>query len=105
MVIEWDGLVKFEWDEAKNQANVVKHALDFEDAKSAFFDLWALTLPDNRRDYGENRFILIGQSDLDTLVLVVVYTVRHHHYRIISARRANAKERKAYDDQKKSHGL
>jgi uncharacterized DUF497 family protein len=59
----------FEWDEEKDQANRAKHGISFEEAK-AIFDGPILTAPDDRQDYGEERFISYGQ--LGTLVVVVV---------------------------------
>jgi uncharacterized DUF497 family protein len=84
----------FEWDEAKNRANIRKHGIAFEMAqlifKSTFF-----TKLDLRHTYGEDRFISIGKID-DIVVLVVVHTDRNERTRIISARPASRKERQAY---------
>lgn len=85
--------MKFEWDPAKNAANVAKHAVSFRDA-IRIFEGPVLTVPDLRRDYGEERFIAIGK--LDDLELTVAYTLRGESHRIISARRAHYRERKAY---------
>jgi uncharacterized DUF497 family protein len=83
----------FEWDGQKNQSNIEKHGIDFEFAKEIFGDVWLSKL-DNRKDYGEDRFLALGL--LEKFVLLVVYTQRKHKIRLISARRANAEERRIY---------
>ena len=84
----------FEWDEAKNRANRVKHGISFEEA-SAIFDGPVFTAPDEREAYGEARFISIGR--LSRLVVVAVaHTDREGRIRLISARRANRRETQAY---------
>ncbi len=85
--------MEFEWDAAKNDANVSKHAVSFQDAIK-IFEGPVLEGPDERRDYGEDRIIAIGM--LDDIELTVVYTTRGESRRIISARRAHRRERKAY---------
>ncbi|RLD66715.1 MAG: BrnT family toxin [Bacteroidetes bacterium] len=84
----------FEWDENKNKSNIEKHGIDFNDAKEVFKDINKKTSPDLRIDYGEDRWIAIGQV-VDTII-VVVFTVRNMVYRIISARYAKKKERNDY---------
>ena len=86
-------MAKFEWDPAKNAANVAKHAVSFGDA-IRIFEGPVLELPDLRRDYGEDRIIAIGM--LEDVELTLVYTIRSDARRIISARRAHYRERKAY---------
>jgi len=83
----------FEWDSEKNNANITKHGIDFEFAKEIFSGIW-LSKPDNRRDYGENRFIALGV--LGEFVLLAVYTIRGEKIRLISVRRANVEERGIY---------
>ena len=85
----------FEWDPAKNEKNIAKHGIDFEDAVG-IFEGPVLDRPDERRDYGEPRFIAFGI--LDDREIAVVYTIRATHRRIISARRASKDERKEYRD-------
>lgn len=86
----------FEWDEAKNLANIEKHGVSFDDAKKIFrgFTFDAI---DDRHDYGEERTISIGLLE-GIVVLVVVHTDRDGTCRIISARQANRKERNRYDE-------
>ena len=85
--------MEFEWDEAKNQANVQKHGVSFHLAKN-IFNGRLLTRPDLRRDYGERRFVSIGQ--FRNALIVVVHTRRSGHVRLISARPASRKERWNY---------
>jgi uncharacterized DUF497 family protein len=82
-----------EWDAAKNAANIAKHGIDFADA-IRIFDGLTLERPDVRREYGEPRIVAFGV--VDGRELAVVYTVRGGRRRIISARRAHSRERKAY---------
>ena len=85
----------FEWDEGKARFNLAKHGIAFEDVKPAFFAEEALIFEDDRRDYGEARFILLGP--LEGVMVHVTYTKRGETVRIISARRANARERRGYE--------
>ena len=89
--------MKFEWDEAKNQANIRKHGVSFETARR-IFDRPILTRPDRRKNYGEDRYISIGQVEHAALI-VVVHTDRKGRTRLISARPASHKERQAYHEQ------
>ena len=85
----------FEWDYKKAESNLSKHRVDFADAVSIFYELNAVTLKDIYEE--EQRFISI---EIDCLgrVLVVVYTCRGETIRIISARKANKRERRTYAD-------
>ena len=86
----------FEWDDNKNRINFEKHWIRFEEARE-LFNYPYLTFTDNRFDYGEVREICIGKISR-ALTIVIVYTKRDENIRIISARKANARERKHYDD-------
>jgi uncharacterized DUF497 family protein len=83
------------WDQNKNTNNIVKHGIDFNDLREAFNNIM-LIKRDDRADYGEDRFIGIGQ--IQSTVIVIVWTVREDQTRIISARKANKKEREIYYD-------
>ena len=88
--------MKFEWDENKNQSNQSKHSISFGEAAEIFrYPMYKLV--DTRKDYGEVRYIGIG-SNSQMIVLTVIFTERESRIRIISARRANKKERKLYDE-------
>jgi hypothetical protein len=79
----------YEWDEQKRLANVKKHGIDFMDVPEVF-DSDVVIIPDERFDYGETRFLLIGI--LKSQVVVVSYTERGENIRIISARKATKNE-------------
>lgn len=87
--------MKFEWDERKNKLNLAKHGISFAEA-SLIFAGRHLTVIDDRKDYSEVRHISIG-SIYDILIVVVVHTDRNNKTRIISARRANSKERRHFN--------
>ena len=87
-------IVDYEWDKSKAQANLRKQGIDFADAVIVLEDDQALTLEDDDPD--EDRFITIGIDALGR-ILVVVYTFRDERIRIISARKAAARERKQYE--------
>ena len=85
----------FEWDDEKNDINIKKHGIDFEDAVSVFHHPM-LTFLDEREMYGEDRWISIGW--ISSLVGVVVYTEREGDViRIISARKATKQEVRRYE--------
>ncbi len=86
--------MEFEWDEAKAVANYEKHAISFSDAIRVF-DGFIVSMPDLRHDYGETRISTTGMID-GLLVVVVIHTDRSAKQRIISARRGNRNERKAF---------
>jgi uncharacterized DUF497 family protein len=88
---------EFEWDDGKSAANARKHGVTFEEARDVFRDPLAIELLDDREAYGEDRFVLIGMTR--SRVLVVVYVLREQRNRIISARRAEPNERRAYHEQ------
>ena len=88
--------MEFDWDAAKNEANLKKHGIGFDEAIH-IFDGPTLTRADDRQDYGENRNISLGALSPDA-VLVVVHTGRRGKTRLISARKANRRERKMYHD-------
>ena len=85
----------FEWDEAKNQQNIAKHGIDFQDAQLVFEKPFLISL-DARREYGEERSV--GLGDLNGTVVVLVFTMRKENIRIISVRKASKHERKIYQD-------
>ena len=85
--------MEFEWDDAKSERNRRERGFDFATA-ALIFSGPVQTVVDERRDYGEERIIAIGEIDGE--VLVLVYTDRGQVRRIISARRANRKERETW---------
>jgi uncharacterized DUF497 family protein len=85
---------EFEWNEVKAAENYAKHGVSFEMASLVFKDPFAIERFDNRQDYGEDRFILIGMAE--GTLLTVVYTERNGQIRIISARQATKHEQDDY---------
>ena len=85
----------FEWDPAKRDANLRKHGIDFARAVR-IFEGPVLEREDRRRDYGESRFMTLGE--VEGLILAVVFTYREAGLRIISARKANRYEKAAYSE-------
>lgn len=87
----------FEWDPGKAQANFAKHGVDFPEASTVFGDLLSLTIPDPVHSVGERRFLTVGVSYRQRL-LVVAHTDTEARIRIISARRATRAERRYYEE-------
>jgi uncharacterized protein len=85
--------VNFTWDEAKRQANLAKHGLDFADAAKVFAGPMVL-FEDNRVEYGEQRMIGVGL--LDYLVVLIVHVESDETIRIISMRKADGNETDLY---------
>lgn len=85
----------FDWDDAKAAANLQAHGVSFELAKTVFKDPFAIEFLDDREDYGEDRFVIIGMAEGQVL-LFVAYTERVERIRIISARRATKNEQDQY---------
>jgi uncharacterized DUF497 family protein len=86
----------FEWDEQKAERNQAKHSVSFQFATRAFDDENRVTVIDNRHDYGETRYITLAK--IDNRLYVVAFTLRSSIIRLISARKANNKEVKRYDN-------
>jgi uncharacterized DUF497 family protein len=88
--------MNYEWDPNKAKSNYKKHRVKFADAVGVFEDEKAITIPDEHER--EDRYVTIGMDFLSR-ILVVVYTFRDIVIRIISARKATARERKMYEEQ------
>jgi uncharacterized DUF497 family protein len=89
--------MEFEWDEAKRQANLEKHGLDFRDALEFKWES-AYVVVDDRFDYREERRIALGT--FRGRLHVVVHTNRGNITRLISFRKANAREESIYVEEK-----
>ena len=85
--------MKMEFDAVKRATTLELRGLDMVRAGEVF-DGPTLTVEDDRRNYGETRFITVGF--LDGAMVVLVWTPRNDGYRIISMRKANERERKHY---------
>jgi uncharacterized protein len=90
-------IIQFEWDEAKSEQCLRERGFPFAFVVPAFADPHRQVEVDQRWEYGEMRFRLYGR--IGDRLFVVVYTVRGGAVRIISARKANARERRRYDDE------
>ena len=88
--------MKFTWDRRKNRANLEKHGVSFDEATTVFADPLAASIPDPDHSEGEERFVTMGSSARNRLV-VVCHTEEGDTVRIISAREANSHERKKYE--------
>ena len=93
-------MLLFEWDPGKAITNKRIHGITFDEASTAFKDTLSLTIYDPLHSENENRFILIGSSHKNRL-LVVVHIERGDKIRIISARKAKKKERQYYEENAK----
>ena len=93
--------MKFEWDRKKENINIKKHDVTFEQASYVFSDPFALNRYDEAHSDDEERWVLLGKS-LNETILLVVHTFRDNDgkefVRIISARRATKKEEKFYKE-------
>lgn len=90
-------MIKFEWDEHKADANLNKHQISFEEAKSIFFDDYGVQFFDDDHSFDEERFLMLGMSSAAKL-LIVCHCEREHGavIRIISARKATKRESAFY---------
>ncbi len=88
--------MKYDWDIAKAVANLSKHDVSFEEAKTVFDDPLYVDFYDPDHSFGEHRFILLGKSAKRRL-LFVSYMERNNDIRLISAIEATLSERKAYE--------
>ena len=91
--------ISFEWDENKNQINIRKHKISFDEARTVFYDEEALVMDDPDHSASEERFIILGLSSKGN-ILVVCHCCRMSDtvIRIISARKATSSECRQYFD-------
>lgn len=90
-------MIKFEWDPAKAASNRKKHGVSFEEARSIFYDEFAVQFFDEDNSISEDRFLMLGFSD--GARLLIVCHCEHDQgniIRIISARKATKNESKHY---------
>jgi len=88
--------VLFEWDENKNGKNLKKHGIDFNDALTIFDDEQRIEALDDRNEYGEERYQVIGEAKPGILMAVYTWRKNNTSRRIISARTASKKEKQLY---------
>jgi uncharacterized DUF497 family protein len=91
--------VQFEWNSEKAKINLLKHKISFEEAQTVFDDPFFIDFFDPNHSITEDRFIIIGMSEQNRL-LVVSYTERLRTIRLISAREATRKENEDYEENK-----
>jgi uncharacterized DUF497 family protein len=91
---------RFEWDETKAALNAKKHGITFFQATTAFDDPESIFLEDISHSIYEKRHWLIGESEVGILKVVFTYRFEGTVRRIISARRANRRERAFYEQQR-----
>lgn len=96
-------MLSFEWDAKKAKKNIKIHDVSFDEASTAFNDDLSLTIYDPLHSDEEERFVLVGSSYKNRL-LVVIHTERGNKIRIISARKATKNERKQYEENAKRSG-
>ena len=90
-------MIKFEWDAAKAATNLKKHGISFDEAKSVFFDEFAIQFFDQENSVTEDRFLMLGMSN-ETNLLLICHCERDdgNSIRVISARKATKNESKNY---------
>jgi len=91
-------MLSFSWDSKKNKSNKRKHKVSFEEAESCFFDPMHILISDPDHSQDEERMVLLGMSSNSRLLIVVHAEVVEDEIRIISARKADKKERKSYEE-------
>ncbi len=92
--------MKFEWSEEKNASNIEKHQISFKEAKEVFNDALHISKLDHRFNYFEERWITLGSTSKDKILVVANMFFDEHGeeiIRIISARKANQQERTFYE--------
>jgi uncharacterized protein len=89
--------MRFDWHEAKRQRTLAERNIDFAAMAACFDDPRRMIRRDLRKDYGEQRFNLLGV--LKGRLFHVTFTLRDDTIWVISARKANKREQKAYDQE------
>ena len=89
--------MEFEWDQKKGDINLRQHGVSFQEATTVFGDTLSITVFDIEHSLEETRYIVVGRSHRDRL-LIVSHTERGDRIRIISARNLTRKERRTYEE-------
>ena len=92
---------EFDWDQGNTVKNLIKHSIECRQAEEAFLDEYSLSKDDIEHSGKESIFLLIGK-DHQGIVLYIVFTQRKNKIRVFSARVANKKERRFYEQNKKA---
>ncbi|MGH9871018.1 MAG: BrnT family toxin [Pyrinomonadaceae bacterium] len=94
--------MQFEWDPKKAKSNLRKHRVSFSEAIMVFSDVFSFTYDDAANSHGEQRYVTLGMSAQSRRgVLVVAHTMQGEKVRLISARKATPRERRAYEEENK----
>lgn len=89
-------MIRFEWDKQKALSNLEKHGISFQEAQSVFYDDYAVQFFDTEHSEDQDRFILLGMSNVGNLLIVCHCERGENVIRIISARKATRTEAKYY---------
>ncbi|MDP1696809.1 MAG: BrnT family toxin [Xanthomonadaceae bacterium] len=90
-------MMKFEWNPSKAASNLKKHKVSFEEAKSVFYDEFAIQFFDDEHSFEEDRFLMLGRSSGERLLIICHCECDHGAViRIISARKATKRESAFY---------
>jgi uncharacterized protein len=90
-------MIDFDWDTIKAESNVQKYGVSFGEATTVFSDPFELTISDPDHSIGEYRFLSIGRSERDRLIVVYFTERQPNAVRIVSARIASKPERQIYE--------
>lgn len=90
-------MINFIWDKNKAKRNFEKHKLSFEEAATVFADPLAFIFDDDEHSRTEKRVLIIGHTNKNKII-IVSFTERNQHIRIISARKATRKEKQDYEE-------
>jgi len=94
--------LEFEWDNKKGKANAKKHGVSFDEARTVFYDEYAIQFFDPEHSESEDRFLLLGMSfKLKTLIVCHCFRQEEAVVRIISARKADKDEEQVYWSKRK----
>jgi len=93
----WREPIQFQWDDGNREKNWIKHRVTSAECEEAFFDPHKRLLHPTLHGEGETRHVLIGYT-MDKRLLCIVFTIRGHMVRVISARDARKRERGLYEE-------
>lgn len=93
-------MIDFEWDINKANINIRKHGVSFEEARTIFSDPFELTISDPEHSIGEHRFLSIGRSEYNRIIIVSYTEKQSNVIRVISARVASKHERQHYESKR-----
>ena len=97
MVRLFKKLAGFAWDEANREKNQIKHNVSYKECEEAFSDGKKKLFNDPAHSAKEKRYLLFGKT-VQLRYLIIAFTIRNLHVRVVSARDMNRKERKVYEE-------